>query len=164
LEAYTVIKELSHEDESSEDEFLVSDESDDEDSDDRLPFQHTTFSLTHTDEYDESLGRELVPSIQELQQFNKEHQLQMFNNTLPFLSIECGMTERKKSTECEPSEMHRQFNRSMVEEVMRANGIDTRTTIDWSTSGNSRNSIMKAITYVLAEKSISNLLPLDYPV
>jgi hypothetical protein len=164
LEAYTVIKELSHEDESSEDEFLVSDESDDEDSDDRLPFQHTTFSLTHTDEYDESLGRELVPSIQELQQFNKEHQLQMFNNTLPFLSIECGMTERKKSTECEPSEMHRQFNRSMVEEVMRANGIDTRSTIDWSTSGNSRNSIMKAITYVLAEKSISNLLPLDYPV
>ncbi|KAI8888995.1 hypothetical protein K501DRAFT_267209 [Backusella circina FSU 941] len=166
LEAYTVIKELSHEDESSEDEFLVSDESDDEDSDDRLPFQHTTFSLTHTDEYDESLGRELVPSIQELQQFNKEHQLQMFNNTLPFLSIECGMAERKKSAECEPSEMNRQFNRSMVEEVMRANGIDTRsaTTIDWSTSGNSRNSIMKAITYVLAEKSISNLLPLDYPV
>jgi hypothetical protein len=45
----------------------------------------------YTDEYDESLGRELVPSILELRQFNREHQLQMETSTLPYLSVESGM-------------------------------------------------------------------------
>lgn len=36
--------------------------------------------------------------------------------------------------------------------------------LDWSPGVGGKNSIMKAITYVLAEKSISNLLPLEYPL
>ena len=35
--------------------------------------------------------------------------------------------------------------------------------LDWPTNTTGRNSIMKAITYVLAEKSINNLAPLEYP-
>lgn len=62
-----------------------------EDGDEFLPLQHKAFSLMNTDEYDESLGRELVPSILELQQFNREHQLQMSKDTLPYLSVESGM-------------------------------------------------------------------------
>lgn len=95
LEVYTKIKEIPHDDDSSssdEDKFDVSDDDEEgDDQDERLPFQHTTFSLVHTDEYDECLGREIVPSILELRQFNREHQLQMSNNTLPFLSIESGI-------------------------------------------------------------------------
>lgn len=82
---------------------VVSPTSDDEEQDeqdmgdDLIPFQHNTFSLTSTDEYDESLGREIVPSIIELEQFHREHQLQMSTNTLPFLSLECGMVVDKKN-------------------------------------------------------------------
>lgn len=73
-------------------------EQDEQDMDNEfVPFQHNTFSLTSTDEYDESLGREIVPSIIELEQFHREHQLQMSTNTLPFLSLECGMVVDKKN-------------------------------------------------------------------
>lgn len=111
LEPYTKIKEIiathdesssSSGDESSSDDDEEDDgEADDddiegicsssEDGDELLPFQHKTFSLMYTDEYDESLGREMVPSILELQQFNREHQLQMARNTLPYLSVDSGI-------------------------------------------------------------------------
>lgn len=120
LEPYTKIKEImAHDDDCSssssssssdeEDELLLDEtlfgekagvlSSDEDEEDDVLPFQHKTFSLVYTDEYDESLGREMVPSIAELQEFHREHQLQMSNNTLPFLSVECGMVLDKKEKE-----------------------------------------------------------------
>lgn len=76
-------------------------EGDDNDHDDLLPFRYNTFSLTFTDEYDESLGREIVPSLLELEQFHREHQLQMSRNTLPFLSLESGMVVDRKNEDLE---------------------------------------------------------------
>jgi hypothetical protein len=58
--------------------------------------QYKSFSLFGLDEYDESLGREMVPSILELQEFHREHQLQISKNTLPFLSLECGMDKKNE--------------------------------------------------------------------
>ncbi|RCI01182.1 1-phosphatidylinositol-3-phosphate 5-kinase [Rhizopus azygosporus] len=144
LEVYTKIKEIAHDDDSLS--------SSDEGKFGRLPFQHTTFSLVHMDEYDECLGRDTVPSILELQQFNKEHQLQMSNNTLPFLSVETGLYAGDKKD-----------NQSKTAVLLDLDHGVTPTDLDWSTNGSGKNSIMKAITYVLAEKSISNLLPLEYP-
>jgi hypothetical protein len=120
LEPYTKIKEImAHDDDcssssssssSDEEDDLLLDEtlfgeeagvlsSDEDEENDILPFQHKTFSLVYTDEYDESLGREMVPSITELQEFHREHQLQLSNNTLPFLSVESGMVVDKKQKE-----------------------------------------------------------------
>ncbi|CAO3656450.1 unnamed protein product [Mucor fragilis] len=142
---------------------VVSPTSDDEEQDeqdmgdDLIPFQHNTFSLTSTDEYDESLGREIVPSIIELEQFHREHQLQMSTNTLPFLSLECGMVVDKKNEGLELKGSTAMMEAAALLKSSSSVGID------WSTNTSGRNSIMKAITYVLAEKSISNLTPLEYP-
>ncbi|KAK4513876.1 uncharacterized protein ATC70_005882 [Mucor velutinosus] len=133
------------------------DEQDEQDMDDELvPFQHNTFSLTSTDEYDESLGREIVPSIIELEQFHNEHQLQLSTNTLPFLSLECGMVVDKKQ---EGLELKGSTAMMEAAVLLKSSSVG----LDWSTNTSGRNSIMKAITYVLAEKSISNLTPLEYP-
>ncbi|OBZ82840.1 1-phosphatidylinositol 3-phosphate 5-kinase fab1 [Choanephora cucurbitarum] len=187
LEPYTKIKEIINDDEScfssSSDEEDESEElvkvvhdsndplSDEDDDDDEgcdeqrlLPFQHRTFSLNFTDEYDECLGREVVPSILELEQFHQEHQLQMSKSTLPFLSVESGMVSDKKDD-------HNTTNagaKSSSVSIIEADGLprspgSLATTIDWPTNTTGRNSIMKAITYVLAEKSINNLAPLEYP-
>ncbi|KAI9254059.1 hypothetical protein BY458DRAFT_462342 [Sporodiniella umbellata] len=131
----TRIKEIPHHDTSSDEEF------DDSDEEEPTPFRHTTFSLVHMDEYDECMGRESVPSISELERFNREHELQMANNTLPFLSLE----------------MEKKDNPTNVLDPTRP------VNLDWNTNDTGKNSIMKAITYVLAEKSISNWTPLDYP-
>ncbi|KAI9335050.1 hypothetical protein BD770DRAFT_477411 [Pilaira anomala] len=198
LEPYTKIKEIiaTHDESSSssEEEGISDDEEDEdgeehdeddievlfeEDGDQLLPYQHKTFSLMHTDEYDESLGREMVPSISELQQFNREHQLQMDRNTLPYLSVESGMiVSSRKLTHEEGGSfsdhpMAKSLSRNAImEAVLRSSdnssiSLDTNSAsagIEWPpTNGGGKNSIMKAITYVLAEKSISNLLPLEYP-
>ncbi|GAN02437.1 conserved hypothetical protein [Mucor ambiguus] len=137
---------------------LEDDEQDEQDMDtDLIPFQHNTFSLTSTDEYDESLGRELVPSIIELEQFHREHQLQMSTSTLPFLSLECGMVVDKKNEGLELKGSTAMMEAAALLKSSSSVGID------WSTNTSGRNSIMKAITYVLAEKSIGNLTPLEYP-
>ncbi|KAG1468060.1 hypothetical protein G6F56_004056 [Rhizopus delemar] len=132
----TKIKEIPHHDTSSDEEFNVSDEEEE-----KRPFRHTTFSLVQMDEYDECLGRERVPSILELEKFNREHELQMANSTLPFLSLEMEKSDH-------PTDL-----------------LDhaTPTNLDWNSNETGKNSIMKAITYVLAEKSISNWAHLDYP-
>ncbi|KAI7892595.1 uncharacterized protein EV154DRAFT_537401 [Mucor mucedo] len=197
LEPYTKIKEIiaTHDESSSssEDEGISDDDEDDEgdaddddiegisssseDGDELLPFQHKTFSLTYTDEYDESLGRELVPSILELQQFNREHQLQMTRNTLPYLSVDSGIVApHRKLTHDEGSFSDHQMSKTLsrnaiMEAVLRSSNnssmsLDNNSVssnLDWSPGVSGKNSIMKAITYVLAEKSISNLLPLEYP-
>ncbi|KAI8364609.1 hypothetical protein BD560DRAFT_491198 [Blakeslea trispora] len=195
LEPYTKIKEIINDDEScfsssseEEDESeelaktvhdssnALSDEEDDEEGCDEqrlLPFQHRTFSLNFTDEYDEYLGREVVPNILELEQFHQEHQLQMSKNTLPFLSVESGMVSDRKNDHI-ASQLGTKSNSVSIMEtdgLLRSPGslataIDSgsnASNIDWSTNTTGRNSIMKAITYVLAEKSINNLAPLEYP-
>ncbi|KAI8978967.1 hypothetical protein BDB01DRAFT_798761 [Pilobolus umbonatus] len=169
LEAYTKIKEIELEESSSsdEDEFRVSDDSssdEDDNSDDRLPFQHTTFSLIYTDEYDESLGREMVPSILELQQFNREHQLQMSNNTLPFLSVESGLTDTEKHS-ADLNHLDTAVSSMPIPGSLESSDLNnsSHTKFDWSTNSSGKNSIMKAITYVLAEKSITSMAPLEYP-
>ncbi|GAA5799820.1 hypothetical protein HPULCUR_005239 [Helicostylum pulchrum] len=197
LEPYTKIKEIiaTHDESSSssEDEGISDDDEDEdgevdeddiegsfsENGDALLPFQHKTFSLMYTDEYDESLGREMVPSILELQQFNREHQLQMARNTLPYLSVDSGMVvSSRKSTHDEGGSfsdhlMTKSLSRNAIMEAVLRSSTNSSITLDansassgleWPpTNGGGKNSIMKAITYVLAEKSISNLLPLEYP-
>ncbi|CAO3636569.1 unnamed protein product [Mucor hiemalis] len=187
LEPYTKIKEIiaNHDESSSssEDETLSDDDDDDhevdddgcalsEDEDELLPFQHKTFSLMFTDEYDESLGRELVPSMLELEQFNREHQLQIENSTLPYLSVDCGMVgeNSRKSTHdvagFDPMTKTLSGNAIMEAVLQSTSSLNTGSSsasLDWSPGVSGKNSIMKAITYVLAEKSISNLQPLEYP-
>ncbi|KAI8645607.1 hypothetical protein BD408DRAFT_67237 [Parasitella parasitica] len=137
-------------------------EADDDSNNNLVPFQHNTFSLTDTDEYDESLGREIVPSILELEQFHREHQLQMSTNTLPFLSLESGMFMDKKN-ECLELKTGASAMMEAAALLKSSNVGIGSSNLDWSTNTSGKNSIMKAITYVLAEKSISNLAPLDYP-
>ncbi|KAF1801963.1 hypothetical protein FB192DRAFT_1281557 [Mucor lusitanicus] len=157
LEPYTKIKEMTGDDDDDDMDIDRSSVSSSSSSSDLIPFQHNTFSLTSTDEFDESLGRELVPSILELEQFHREHQLQMSTNTLPFLSLECGMVVDKKNEGLELKGSTAMMEAAAL--LKSSSGVG----IDWSTHTSGRNSIMKAITYVLAEKSISNLTPLDSP-
>ncbi|KAI8970115.1 hypothetical protein BDF20DRAFT_979803 [Mycotypha africana] len=136
---------------------LVSDEEDQN----LLPFKHNTFSLFYTDEYDESLGRDVVPTIDELKEFHKEHQLQMTTNTLPFLSIESGVTLLEKGGKTDELRTSKADDAILDTTVKLQN---SNTVLDLSTQSTGRNSIMRAITYVLAEKSITNFAPLEYPL
>ncbi|KAI9482790.1 MAG: hypothetical protein EXX96DRAFT_593877 [Benjaminiella poitrasii] len=164
LEPYTKIKELTLDDDEAsssddDDPVMASNETllgDDEPK--VFTFGHRPFSLFYTDEYDECLGREMAPSILELQEFEEEHQVQMTNTTLPFLSLETDMwVENKKEEETSKGT-------TMIEAaaLLRSSasltldhGTGSAASFDWTTNGSGRNSIMKAITYVLAEKMIS---------
>ncbi|KAI7898306.1 uncharacterized protein BX663DRAFT_525376 [Cokeromyces recurvatus] len=156
LEPYTKIKEVMHEESSSDDDDdALLDGPVSVEHDEPSTFGHKAFSLFHMDEYDECLGREIVPSILELQEFEEEHKVQMANNTLPFLSLESGIVIGNKKDLLTPKGTDMPLENLTLE--------SGSSSFDWSTNSSGRNSIMKAITYVLAEKSISNLAPLEYP-
>ncbi|KAI7866999.1 hypothetical protein BDF14DRAFT_1882111 [Spinellus fusiger] len=179
IEVYQTIRELVREE--SEDEFQVTDVEDHTDAEDPMDAEDEedqsmmlgcTFSLTRTDEYDESFGREVVPPhVQQQRRFNRE-QLQMFGTSLPHLSLdsEDGVSDRKN--ECDSLDqtmpdypMDSNTHESAIE-VGKTNTLPMldASSIDLSGSGPERNSFIKTITNMLAEKGLGNLAPLDYPL
>ncbi|KAI8367667.1 uncharacterized protein BYT42DRAFT_618085 [Radiomyces spectabilis] len=162
IEVYTTINELVRDE--SDDEFPVLElddatdvELDDEDGANQHQSLNRTFSLTRTDEYDESLGREDMPPP-----YSRDP-LGILGTTLPHLSFdpEDSQAARTKMVDTD--------NSNMVSPSASLLDVPKQTTLDnagleLTSSGPERNSFIRAITSMLAEKGLGNLLPLEYPL
>ncbi|KAL0074752.1 hypothetical protein F4703DRAFT_1890800 [Phycomyces blakesleeanus] len=173
IEVYKTIKDIVREE--SDDEFQatdIDDQTDVEDDDERYTSMSHGFSLTRTDEYDESLGRETdPPHIQQLRRFNRE-QFQMFSSSLPHLSLDLEDTKPTNKALNDPLQQtisDFRLGRTQSGSTIETAKTGTLTMIDstnteLSSSGPERNSFIKTITNMLAEKGLGNLVPLEYPL
>ncbi|KAI8141398.1 hypothetical protein BJV82DRAFT_175138 [Fennellomyces sp. T-0311] len=163
MEVYTTIRELVREE--SDDEFQASDTDDSDSSEDEPKTspsrKNLTFSLTHTDEYDESWGREIIPQLG--QPILHDSPV----DTVPHLSFD----EDDKTND---RVHHHTISDFRAIDQAHGQPIPTKqnasmsnlepSTLELSTSGSERNSFLKTITNMLAEKGLGNLLPLEYPL
>ncbi|KAI9005815.1 hypothetical protein CLU79DRAFT_574211 [Phycomyces nitens] len=173
IEVYKTIKDIVREE--SDDEFQatdIDDQTDFEDDDEKYTAISRAFSLTRTDEYDESLGRETdPPHIQQLRRFNRE-QFQMFSSSLPHLSLDLEDTKPTNKAINDPLNQtisDFRLGRSRSGSTIGTAKTGSLTMIDsssteLSSSGPERNSFIKTITNMLAEKGLGNLVPLEYPL
>ncbi|KAI9496080.1 hypothetical protein BDB00DRAFT_162213 [Zychaea mexicana] len=150
-----------------------------QDDDDRYTSK-LTFSLTHTDEYDESWGREMVPH-QQLGQSAILHDSPV-DTTVPHLTFDeydnataaDGSASGAAATNDRPALHHHTISDFRAMNPAHGQPIPTKpnasmsnlepSTLELSTSGSERNSFLKTITNMLAEKGLGNLLPLEYPL
>ncbi|KAI9319827.1 hypothetical protein BX666DRAFT_1916690 [Dichotomocladium elegans] len=132
----------------------------------------TIFSLLNTDEYDESLGREILPHA-------PQQHTRFVRNDLPHLKFD--EDDKKDMNSHQPSDVRpthqnqqhhtiadfRLVNQPLSRPIPpHNNSMSTIETgnLDLSGSGSERNSFLRAITNMLAEKGMGNLLPLEYPL
>ncbi|KAG0172341.1 1-phosphatidylinositol-3-phosphate 5-kinase [Apophysomyces sp. BC1015] len=162
IEVYKTIREIVHEE--SDDEFQatdVDDQTDVEDDNESWPAASRTFSLTRTDEYDEALGRDFMPSIHHLPRFNH-----MFSSSLPHLSFDQEDRVHDKVEHhhtISDFRLMRGVNASPVD-VPKPNSFMSLDSIELPSGGSERNSFIRTITNMLAEKGLANLPPLEYPL
>ncbi|KAG2221193.1 hypothetical protein INT45_000233, partial [Circinella minor] len=201
MEVYTTIRELVREE--SDDEFQASESDTDEDDEDSESDNDDnngestkdsdknqdndghynnslTFSLTHTDEYDESWGREMIITTNQ-QHFGGQEVLHdsPVDSTVPHLTFDeddktTGDATAAGTDNTKPPMHHHtisdfrannQHGRPIpAKQNASLNNLDS-STLELSTSGPERNnSFLKTITNMLAEKGLGNLLPLEYPL
>ncbi|CAO3586993.1 unnamed protein product [Absidia cylindrospora] len=154
-----------------------------------------TFSLTQTDEYDESLCRDNThspSSVGNTMQIYTKHGRRRgrkyrshgndvdsrrgkraYSSVLPHLTLDPednttesidvpGMQQRPHHYNTMPALS--ELRNSSMQSSASNNLILDSSSMDISPNGLERNSFMKAIANILAEKGLGNLLPLEYPL
>ncbi|KAI8341123.1 hypothetical protein BC941DRAFT_201221 [Chlamydoabsidia padenii] len=197
IEVYTTVRELVREE--SDDEFQATDmdESDfDEDDkkdqlfddqgsdntdldvdDSQFYSSRRTFSLTQTDEYDESLCRD-EPAMEKA--YIQHRRLQYHHNprmnrrtysaVLPLLTLDPDDNANEPINISGPQHYNTMpafselRNGANIHSSTSSNMVLDSSGMEISPSGMERNSLMKAIANILAEKGLGNLLPLEYPL